>query len=434
MMNKIMLIGDAMLDVYIEGQVARLSPEAPVPIISNPIERHVCGGAANVALNLSSLGFDVTFLTNIGKDEAGDILSRKLREANVEVVSFDDDYKTITKVRYVTKGHQVLRVDTEQKYSVSAAKRLQKFLEENVRDSDAVVLSDYDKGVLNNLPEIIRIAKLCGKNVYIDPKVPQISLYHGATCITPNRLEARQLFGDLDLADMKKINPSDHGLDYIIITLAEEGAILLTDQGSKHIPTEAQDVVDVTGAGDCFISSLVYSQLQLAMLVTDAVRNAVKVSSKSVTKKGNYVLTPNDHNMDKVVFTNGCFDILHAGHVDYLERAASFGSKLLVGLNTDESIRELKGESRPINTFEHRKLILLSLQFVDEVIGFSEETPENLIRSIKPDILVKGADYKPDEIVGAKFVNSYGGKVITLSFDYETSTSKTVAKCQEIDI
>lgn len=433
-MNNIMLIGDAMLDIYVEGQVARLSPEAPVPVISNPSERHVCGGAANVALNLSSLGFNVTFLTNIGKDEAGEILFRKLRGANVEVVSFDDDYKTITKVRYLTQGHQVLRVDTEQKYSVSAAQRLRKFLKENVSDFDAVVLSDYDKGVLNNLPEIISMAKSSDKNVYIDPKVPQISLYRGATCITPNRLEAIQLFGDLNLDDMKKINPSDHGLDYVVITLAAEGALFLSDQDSKHIPAEEIDVVDVTGAGDCFISSLVYSRLKLATSISDAVRNAVKVSSKSVTKKGNYILTPNDHKTDKVVFTNGCFDILHAGHVDYLKRAASLGSKLLVGLNTDESVRGLKGDSRPINTFEHRKLILLSLKFVDAVIGFSEETPENLIRSVKPDVLVKGADYEPEEIVGADFVTSYGGKVITLNFNYETSTSKTVAKCQKIDI
>lgn len=422
-----------MLDIYIEGDVSRISPEAPIPIISNPQEKFICGGAANVAMNLASLGFDVTFLTNIGSDKNGMSLLRMLEGANIEVVSFDDDYHTITKERYQSKGHQILRVDTERPYPAAACQKLEKYFEAIVDTADGIVFSDYNKGVLNGLPKLIEIARTAGKDVYIDPKNPDITRYRGATCITPNKLEAHQLFHGLSFDDIQLIKPADYGLNYIIITLAENGALILTDEGAEHVATTPTNVVDVTGAGDCFISSVVFSCLTRTQSMGEVVQQAVEVSSKSVTQTGNYILKPADHDRETIVFTNGCFDILHAGHIDFLQYAASLGSKLVVGLNTDESVKLLKGPNRPINTFEQRKYLLSSLVFVDRVIGFAEETPGKLIESLRPDVLIKGADYELHEIAGADFVTSYGGSVVTKQFTFDTSTSKLITTCQNID-
>ena len=353
---------------------------------------------------------------------------KELESAKIDVKSFSENYKTITKTRYLGQGQQILRVDCEERYSKEASIKIINYLTTIIKDCDIVVLSDYDKGVLEDIPSIIKLAKTYSKLIYIDPKQNNPEVYAGANFITPNINEAETLFGCKNLKEYKNLNITDYKIDNVIITMSDQGAMILNKDGAEHIPAKIIEVVDVTGAGDCFISALVYTHTKLGRTVQESVDTAVKVSSTAVSKKGNYILTEKDFNKKKIVFTNGCFDILHAGHIDYLSQAAKLGDKLIVGLNDDASVRKLKGDKRPINNFENRRLLIESLSFVDEVIGFTEDTPEKLIKSIKPDVLVKGADYTKRDIVGAKFVESYGGKVRTIDFKYEVSTTSLLNK------
>lgn len=430
-MSKVLVFGDSLVDIYMTGTISRISPEAPVPILLNPMPTYKCGGAANVAINLSSLNHEVHFVSAIGYDLEGEWLLNQLRDHGVITYDQFETVETIKKTRYMSQGQQILRVDDEEFCDPEIARELGLVLRNLIQSIDCVVLSDYGKGTLKYARELIEICNEFSKIVFVDPKHREIGTYFGCDFITPNFNEAKNFFGsDFNASDIHK-KAIEYSIDNIVVTNADKGAYWYTiTSKSKHFSTEPQTVIDVTGAGDCFISALVHCYLQNYDL-DYGIQCAVNLATRSVQHSGNYVLTPDDFVKSLTVFTNGCFDIIHAGHVSYLKTAAAMGDKLIVGLNSDASVKTLKGKNRPINKVQHRKQVLENLSCVDEVIVFDELAPESLIRKIRPDILVKGADYQKKDVVGANFVESYGGKVALIEFEHELSTSIIVQKLSD---
>ncbi len=448
----ILVIGDLMIDHYLWGKCERISPEAPVQIVDIQREEYLMGGAGNVINNLLSLGANVGICSVIGDDESGDFIGQRLGQKGVrkEGLTIEHGRKTTKKSRVIALGQQIVRVDKENKEDISL--KSQELILTRVKIIldfyDAILLSDYSKGVLTSwlTKSIIEYANSKNKPVLIDPKGSDYIKYKGATLITPNKKEAQiatniEILDDDKLLEAAKKLKHDLDLKYSIITLSEDG-MAIYDTKIKKIPTIAKEVYDVTGAGDTVLAALGYS-LSLGKDIFEAVNFANsaaavvvgKVGSATVTceeiklyeqtlyKKSskNKIVKANEINFHnkKVIFTNGCFDILHAGHVKYLEEAKSFGDILVVGLNSDESVSSLKGESRPINSFQDRATVLAALEVVDFVVEFKEQTPYNLIKEIKPDILVKGGDYEGKEIVGSdiaketKLVQFVDGKSTT---------------------
>lgn len=426
-MSRLLIIGDAMVDVYCHGTASRISPEAPIPILLNPKVTKICGGASNVAINLASLGHEVHFISNIGDDENGLWLEEQLKKNNVVTYKKIKGIKTIIKTRYLASGQQILRVDNEEICSKDVSIKLKNLFCDLVEKFDGIILSDYGKGTLYDAQNLIRISNQHKKPSFVDPKQNNLEFYKGCTFITPNSKEADQFFGSNYDKDIVFKRANECLIKNVVITMSDKGAHLYNKNKIKEFPTVSRSVVDVTGAGDCFISALVH--MYFANNSIDiSIQSAVNVATKSVEKFGNYILKESDFYNPKTVFTNGCFDILHAGHVSYLEKAANLGSNLIIGLNSDSSVTKLKGKGRPINNFENRKKVLEGLSFVDKVICFDEPTPEKLIKEIKPDVLVKGADYTKDEVAGAEFVESYGGKVYLIEFEENLSTTKILEK------
>ncbi len=468
--ERILVVGDLMIDHYLWGNCNRISPEAPVQVIDIKSETTVLGGAGNVVNNLRALGANVTVMSVVGEDEVADELAIMLDKLGVESFLLrDKNRKTTKKSRIIASHQQVVRYDKESKneIDIECEKSLIYKIFETINQYDLIILSDYGKGVLTyNLVEKI-ICATSGTNlkVIVDPKGEDYSKYKGAYLLTPNKNEAQMATGieivdDLSLLEALKKLKDSANLDIPMITLSEDGIAILADN-NKIIkkPTVAREVYDVTGAGDTVIASLGYclaknmsieSSMEFANLAAGVVVGKLGSATATLEEIEEYKSTLHKSSIEshiktlseiektverlrkvgkKIVFTNGCFDILHRGHVSYLDVAKSFGDVLILGLNSDESVKRLKGVNRPINNQEDRGFILAALESVDYVVNFSENTPYELIKIIQPDILVKGADYEGKEVVGSDIAK----EVRLVTFIDGKSTTSTIEKIQKQD-
>ncbi|ELF2320981.1 D-glycero-beta-D-manno-heptose-7-phosphate kinase [Campylobacter lari] len=440
---KILVVGDFMVDHYIWCDCTRISPEAPVMVMKSQKEDKRLGGAGNVYANLKSLGAEVFALGLVGDDESGRFLKENL---NAKLL-VEKDRKTPLKSRVLSHSQQVLRLDDENDFDTKLEDEIIQEYKKIAKDYDAIILSDYAKGVLTSkvTKALIEHANTLNLPILIDPKGSDFSKYQNATLLTPNKKEANQALGVEKIDNLEKALKKlkdDLNLAYSIITLSEEG-IALFDEKLHIIPAKALEVYDVTGAGDSVIAMLAYALalkvdiVKACELANDAAAVVVaKVGSVSVSleeiknlKKASFEdkikskeeLVKLIQNQ-KVVFTNGCFDIVHYGHIKYLEKAKKLGDILVVGLNSDESVKRLKGNSRPINLEFQRACMLASMYFVDYVVIFNDDTPYELIEFLKPDVLVKGADYKGKEVVGSNLVK----KVELIDFEDGFSTTNII--------
>ncbi len=462
---QILIVGDLMLDRYWHGMTSRISPEAPVPVVKvEQIEDRI-GGAGNVALNVVSLGAGAALVAVVGDDEAGGVLQERLRAAGIHADLHRSSVKpTITKLRVISRHQQLLRLDFEESFSSEDAAALPAKVADLLGGVGVLVLSDYAKGALQDPQALIAAARRAGVPVLADPKGSDFSRYTGATLLTPNLQEFEVVVGPCSgeqelvkrgLALLDKLH-----LEALLITRGELGMTLLRrDAPELHLPARAREVFDVTGAGDTVIAVLaaaiaagsplheavalaniaagvVVGKLGTATVSAPELRRAVQReqgSERGVVNHEQLLVDIADARAhgEKIVFTNGCFDILHAGHVGYLEQARKLGDRLIVAVNSDESVTRLKGPGRPINSEGRRMAVLAGLEAVDWVIAFSEDTPEPLLESLKPDILVKGGDYTREQVVGWQIVECYGGAVQVLDFLDDCSTSAIVEKIQQ---
>ena len=466
---KVLVIGDLMLDQYLWGKAERISPEAPVQVVEVMREDVRLGGAGNVINNLVDLGCGVAACSVIGGDENGVILQHAFTGKGVDVSGvFEDPMRTTSKkTRVVAANQQIVRIDRETKERISPPfeERMLEFVEDRGREFQVVLISDYAKGVLTPkvLAGIFAIARRLGVPVVVDPKGNDYARYRGATILTPNRKEAELAAGiaivdNASLETAARLIMADVALAALLITRSEKGMSLFLRGGDAvHIPTVAREVYDVSGAGDTVLAVLGLA-LACGRDFADAARLANVAAGIAVGKVGTSTVAPVEiiaevshghrdsdtkiKNLDvlaaiidaekangkKVVFTNGCFDLLHVGHVKYLQKARSFGDLLVLGLNSDASVRRLKGEKRPLIGEEERAHILAALDCVDYVVIFDEDTPLALIDTLKPAVLVKGGDYTPDGVVGKELVESIGGRVELVEFVDGKSTTNIIDK------
>lgn len=462
---RVLVVGDVMLDHYWHGKTGRISPEAPVPVVNVQDEQGRAGGAGNVALNIAALGGHATVMGFTGNDENSVKLETLLTEQGVECHFHRfEEYPTITKLRVVSRHQQLIRLDFEDGFpEVKPASWLKKF-DELLDSHDVLVLSDYGKGTLSNIGELISRANQMKKSVLVDPKGSDFSKYAGATLITPNKAEFEAIVGacdtDEEIEEQGFHLMKQYALQNLLITRSEKGMTLLeVEQGARHMPTHARDVFDVTGAGDTVIAVLaaalasgmpmeasthisnvaagiVVGKLGTASVTCDELRAAL--ASQQVIHKGivsedelHAAIEVARNRGETIVMTNGCFDILHAGHVTYLEEASRLGDRLVVAVNTDETVRALKGEDRPVNGVDNRMRVLSALECVDWVLPFTEETPERLICAVKPDLLVKGGDNDPDKIPGSRCVRENGGQVAVMTYVNGVSTTEIVKSIRD---
>ncbi len=457
---QVVVVGDAMLDDYAWGDVARISPDAPVPVVDVRRRTRALGGAGNVAHNVAVAGGRPTLLATVGDDEAGESFLALCAEAGIDAsgVVRDPGRRTTVKTRVVARGQHLLRLDEEDRRPLSGPARaaLVHALAAVLPDCSVVAVSDYAKGVVDEglTAEIARLAG--GKPVVVDPKAADLARYRGCTLLTPNAQEARLATGcDVDgeegLREAAARIHARSGAASVLITRGERGMALSETGGGFHlIPTRAREVFDVTGAGDTVLAYLAMG-LAAGADVLEAASLANLAAGAKVGKVGTSPVGPAEvaaHGEEgsaagkvvdleqavarvahlrslgrRVVLTNGCFDLLHAGHVHLLERARALGDVLVVALNSDASVRRLKGEGRPVVRASDRVRVLAALQSVGLVLVFEEDTPLEVIRLLRPDVLVKGGDYRKDTIVGADLVESWGGEVTTVPLVEGRSTS-----------
>lgn len=471
---KILVVGDVMLDRYWTGDSSRISPEAPVPVVKIGELDDKVGGAANVARNIAHLDGQVTLLGLIGDDENGDRLEAILAEENIQSELIKQyQQPTITKLRVISRQQQVVRLDFEQTFAQQQADLVEQRFESLMLDFDFILFSDYNKGTLKNVSQMIRTARKAGKTVLVDPKSQDLSIYAGANVITPNKAEFAGAGGlvenEQEIWSSAKQIMQECEIESILLTRSEQGMSALSQTEKVDMPAQVREVSDVTGAGDTVIATL--SMMMAAGLsLADAAKVANLAAGIVVAKLGAATVSPEElyqvvnkslfaskqahyqtpfdevlqhiefarRSGEKIVFTNGCFDILHAGHVHYLEQAKALGDRLVVGLNNDESIKRLKGEDRPINQLAQRATVLTGLASVDWVIPFGEvngdaydDTPYHVIDKVNPDVLVKGGDYTVDQIVGADIVQQRGGEVAIIEFIDGCSTTKIIEKIRD---
>ncbi|MDO6564781.1 bifunctional D-glycero-beta-D-manno-heptose-7-phosphate kinase/D-glycero-beta-D-manno-heptose 1-phosphate adenylyltransferase HldE [Amphritea sp. 1_MG-2023] len=461
---QVLVVGDLMLDRYWHGPTSRISPEAPVPVVKVDQKEDRPGGAANVALNITALGGGVSLVGIVGKDEAGEALQQQLVSARVNCEFCHSSREpTITKLRVLSRHQQLIRLDFEERFSAEHSDDVQQQVEALLGNVRALILSDYDKGTLSDPQRLIHAARKAKVPVLIDPKGTDFERYRGATLLTPNMGEFEAVVGRCEseqaLVEKAKRLVLQLELDALLVTRSEQGMTLIKPgQNEVHFPARAREVFDVTGAGDTVISTLatalaageslevatglaniaagiVVGKLGTAAISGPELRRAVNQaqgSERGVVSDEQLLVALADARAagEKIVFTNGCFDILHAGHVGYLEQARAQGDRLVLAINDDESVRRLKGEGRPINPVERRKAVLAGLEAVDWVVSYAEDTPERLLAQVRPEVLVKGGDYGLDGVVGGEFVRSYGGEVKVLSFLDNCSTTAIVEKIQ----
>ncbi len=452
----VLVIGDVMLDRYWFGDTSRVSPEAPVPIVKINGNDNRPGGAANVALNIAALGASVTLLGITGNDEAASILDNQLNAAAVNHELYRNDHvPTIIKLRVISRHQQLLRMDFEEKFTAINKDVLLQRYKNHLSQAKLVILSDYNKGTLSDPKTLIKLAREAKVPVLVDPKGTDFSIYQHANILTPNFKEFEAIVGtchnEQEILDKGRGLLDSHDIETLLITRGEDGMTLITRDDCLHLPAYAREVLDVTGAGDTVISTLgtavaagvsvqeATSLANLAASIAVSKLGAATVSTPelevALTRKTSFVtgIVNEDQLLravnearaqgKKVVFTNGCFDILHAGHVTCLQLARQLGDYLIVAVNTDESVSKLKGPERPINNLEHRMIVLAGLGVVDWVVPFADDTPERLLRLLKPDLLAKGGEYSMDEIVGADIVRSYGGEIRILGEKINSSTT-----------
>ncbi|NQY51783.1 MAG: bifunctional D-glycero-beta-D-manno-heptose-7-phosphate kinase/D-glycero-beta-D-manno-heptose 1-phosphate adenylyltransferase HldE [Piscirickettsiaceae bacterium] len=464
----VLIIGDLILDTFYYGRANRISPEAPVPIVNIEYIKYVPGGAANVAMNIASLGVRCHIGGITGQDHAANTLQQQLNEVGIRCAihqTLNND--TIVKQRVIGNQQQLLRMDFEQRFDNNEWEALKSLIEPIISNTSIIILSDYNKGTLSNPQHWINLAKQHNVPVLVDPKGPDFMKYNGADLITPNMTEFEAIVGEIK-SEVDLLTKAQNLIELLnvkalLITRSEHGMSLITkDRPKFHLPAIAKEVFDVTGAGDTVISTIA-AALASGRSLQQAVTMANVAASISVSKLG--MATVREHELqaeyqlyqsgnhtnhdftnivtlkelrietkyakqrgEKIVFTNGCFDILHAGHVSYLQQARALGDRLIVAINTDESVAKLKGVGRPINTTERRLAVLAALGAVDWVIPFKGDTPEYLLRKIKPDILVKGGDYDKENVIGWDIVEGYGGQVIVMGMISNCSTTMIIDK------
>ena len=457
---RVLVVGDLMLDRYWHGPTSRISPEAPVPVVHVHDIEERAGGAGNVALNIARLGARSTVLGLTGDDDAANALESNLQAAGVET-SFVrlNENATVTKLRVLSRHQQLIRLDFEDGFIGQDISGLEAAFARVLEQHDIVVCSDYGKGTLRNVQALIKLCRQKNIPVLIDPKGTDFKRYAGASLVTPNLSEFEAIVGSCDnedeLVEKGRRLCEQCSFDALLITRSEHGMTLIQNDGEVfHLPTRAREVFDVTGAGDTVISTLA-----AALAAGDDRHNAIALANLAagivVGKLGTASVTPEElyqeihkhiavkrgvvsqqelvtaanqcrQRGEVIVMTNGCFDILHAGHVTYLQQAREQGDRLIVAVNIDETVRKLKGEDRPVNPLEHRMRMLAALECVDWVLPFEEETPTRLICEVLPDILVKGGDNDPDKIPGGDCVRENGGEVRVLSYVEGVSTTEII--------
>ena len=463
---RLLVIGDVMLDRYWHGSASRVSPEAPVPVVKVANREDRPGGAGNVALNIAALGSAVRLVGVVGDDETGLELYSRLKAAGVYCDFLQSEEKpTITKLRIISQHQQLIRLDFEKAFEASDIIGLQDKAKSLVDDSQVMVLSDYGKGALQDINDLIDLGRSRNIPIIVDPKGTDFTKYRGATLITPNLTEFEAVMGgshnEEELVNKGLRLVRELNLEAILITRGEHGMTLIRpDSPELHLPARAQEVFDVTGAGDTVISvlaasmaagdgfadatalanlaaGLVVGKLGTAAISGPELRRAMLADQNSgrgvmTAEQLQIVVQDAKAHGEKIIFTNGCFDIIHAGHVGYLADAKQLGDRLVVAINDDDSVRRLKGAGRPINPVERRMAVLAGLEAVDWVVSFSEDTPEPLLESLQPEVLVKGGDYTKDQVVGGSYVESYGGMVRVLEFLDNCSTSAIMEKMKEV--
>ena len=462
---KLLVVGDLMLDRYLKGNVKRISPEAPVPVISSCAQEDRLGGAANVAANLASLGCEVMLSGICGEDEQGQSLRGLLEASGITAELYQSaTAPTITKTRLVSGQQQLLRLDAESPFTSLDQTELLKLAKEKLTGIDALIISDYAKTTLPDPQPLIQAARSLGIPVLVDPKGSDYTRYRGATLVTPNLSEFALVAGETASDEELYAHASDLrealNLDAIVVTLSERGIAGIEAGANFRIAAQAKEVFDVTGAGDTVIA-VIAAGLAARQPLKEAVTLANLAASIVVAKTGTATLTSQELNQalhasknssaqslsgvldidqllemkrsceargEKLVLTNGCFDLLHPGHIAYLSQARALGDKLVVAVNSDASVTRLKGASRPINPLSTRLTMLAALESVDAVISFDSDTPEELIASVLPHVLVKGGDYEVEQIAGHRQVLAAGGEVKVLEFLSGFSSSELIER------
>lgn len=451
--NKVLVIGDVILDEYIKGSVSRISPEAPIPILKVESDHYTLGGAANVANNLASLGCDVSIIGIIGIDHDGELLKQLFKKSNIHCYfNYNKNYKTTVKNRIIGNNQQVVRLDYNDDVrpeTISLFTMIQTF--KDVMDSyDVVVISDYDKGVCSErfCRTVIHLCNQKNKIVIVDPKGNDWDKYRKATMITPNLRETSELIGNKIKNTNLEVNAKCRNLNdvvrskYLLITRSDQGMTLISKNRVDHISCKTKEVYDVTGAGDTVVATIA------AFIKKDNVIDVVELANKAagivVSKIGTSTVTQDEINNDpitskimridslmkqvklwkskkeSIAFTNGCYDLFHKGHAHSIYRASEFGLRMIVAINSDESVKRIKGDNRPINNEYDRAYVIASQSHVDAVIIFNEITPENILKLIKPNTLIKGGDYMLHEIVGKEYVDKV--EIIDYLHGYSTTT------------
>jgi len=462
--GKILILGDIILDEYLKGSVDRVSPEAPVPVLKPESREIRLGGASNVASNVKSLGSQVELIGVIGRDDSGREVRNLLKERSIKSSLVVSDKTTVNKLRLSAGQQQLLRLDMEGVFTKKDWSSVKANFSKKLSKVGAVILSDYGKGTLLDAPTLIKLANNKKIPVFVDPKGEDFNKYKGAHAITPNFLEFSKVVGKVssekDLNNKAQDLIKKLSLNVLLITRGQEGMTLFEKNRGKVVrtdfPTEAKDVFDVSGAGDTVIASLA-SGLASGLELSDSVRLANIAAGIVVGKSGtaspslaelsislnavDSVLSKNEvkdlvkeakQDSKKIVFTNGCFDLLHVGHITYLEEAKKLGDRLVVALNSDTSVKKLKGAKRPINKLQERAKQIAALDCVDWVTSFTEDTPLKLIKELEPDVLVKGKDYKVKDIAGSKEVLAKGGQVRTINLVKGVSTTNLIRKIKNL--
>lgn len=460
--SRVVVVGDVIIDRYWFGDARRVSQEAPVPVVDVDVSEDRPGGAANVALNVVSMGATCTLIGAIGRDDPARTMRNTLEAAGILCDLVDvAGWETTLKLRVISQRQQLIRTDFEQPIGEQIGERILRKLDEHLRDADVLIIQDYDKGVVEAPEDIMALATRLGVLVVVDPKMKDFERYRGAAVIKPNSSELAHAVGqwdnetDLISLGSNLLRTIDGGT--LVVTRGAHGLTIIDrDGGSRHLPASNVEVYDRTGAGDTVAAALGIG-LSIGWDVLDSARMANLAAGLVCTRIGTVAVTNPEINKailslehmdegaltqeqliravshartqgEQIVFTNGCFDILHAGHVGYLEEARELGDRLIVAVNDDESASRLKGPGRPVNSLERRMRVLEGLSSVDWVVPFSEDTPEALLTALRPDLLVKGGDYALSEVIGAGIVEGYGGEVKVLSLVEDCSTSSIVSR------
>lgn len=458
---RVLVVGDVMLDRYWHGTTDRISPEGPVPIVNVADREERPGGAANVALNIAALGARATLIGLVGDDQTGQALNDQLEAHGIHPrLQRVAGHPTICKLRVMAQHQQLMRLDFEQPFAADASPLLEQAFEQALAEADLVVLSDYAKGTVSDPARLIQLARSAGVEVVVDPKGRDFSRYRGASLITPNGREFAAETGhhtdDEALVTAARALGSRVGIDHLLVTRGAAGMTLVPgDEQARHFPAHAHDVFDVTGAGDTVVAVLavmlasgqnlaqatalanhaagiVVTRVGAATVTLAELREALGTTAPNpgVTDAESLALRLVDEraNGQRVVLTNGCFDILHAGHVAYLEQARALGDRLIVAVNDDASVRRLKGDERPVTPLAQRMAVLAGLASVDWVVPFSADTPAALVEQLVPDVLVKGGDYRVEDVAGGQWLQQRGGEVVILDYIEGPSTTKLIER------